>query len=168
MKAFTIFMVLFVGIFYVVGIGLFATTLLNAWRSTRAGRWPTVSGTINQLQLEEHPGEDGSRYEVKVRYAYAVDGVAYEGTRLAFGYGKSGGRKQHEEIERKLQAAQEVSVRYDPADPATSCLSFGLHRVIQTMLALSITVLLFIVGMTAIFVLLSLPDTVLLNNLTVR
>ena len=27
-----------------------------------------------------------------------------------------------------IESVDDVAVRYDPADPAVSCLSFGLHR----------------------------------------
>jgi hypothetical protein len=158
----------FISVFYVVGFGLLGYSLWSALRSTQAGAWPTTPATIKSLEVRENSDSDGSTYEVKVQYTYTVDGVAHEGTRLAFGYGGSSGREAHDEIHRRLKDAKSVAVRYDPADPSVSCLSFGLHRSIQITLAFAVTWLLFVFGFTLLFWLFSRRDTVLLDNLSVQ
>lgn len=161
--------VLFISVFYAVGFGLLGCGLWNVMRSSQAGAWPTVPGKTTHLAIDEHPGsEGGTSYEVKVKYTYTVGGVAYEGSRLAFGYGGSSGRDAHERIYQKLQAAKTVAVHYDPSEPSVSCLSHGVHRSIQIMLAFACTWLLFVIGFTVLFWLFSLSDTVLLDNLSVQ
>ena len=140
----------------------------SARRSTQAAHWPTTPGTIIEISVQENSNSDESTYEVKVRYTYAVGGIAYEGSRLAFGYGGSGGRATHDEIHRRLKDAKAVAVRYDPSDPSVSCLSFGLHRSIQTILVFAITWLLFVFGFTLLMLLSSRRDGVLLDNLSVE
>jgi hypothetical protein len=158
---------IFISVFYVVGFALLGYSLLSARRSTLASNWPTTPGAITQLSIEEK-SDEGTSYEVRVHYTYSVDGVAYDGSRLAFGYSSSSGREAHEEIHRKLKAAKSVVVRYDPSDPEVSCLSYGVHRSIQLGLAFSITWLAFVFGFTLLFWLFSRNDPVLLENLMVQ
>jgi hypothetical protein len=158
----------FISIFYLVGFGLLGFGMWSARRSTQAATWPTAPGTITRLEVHENSDSDGSTYEVKVQYTYTVDGVAYEGSRLAFGYAASSGKDAHDEIHRKLKEAKTVAVRYDPSDPSVSCLSFGLHRSIQLTLAFAVTWLAFVFGFTLLWWLFSRPDAVLLENLSVQ
>lgn len=161
------FFAAFISVFYAVGFGLLGYGLWSAHRSTQAATWPTCPGTLTSLEVRENSDGDGTTYEVKVQYAYTVDGVAYEGTRLAFGYAGSSTRAAHEAIHRRLKEATTVAVRYNPAHPSVSCLSFGLHGSIQTLLAFAVTWLLFVFGFTLLCWLSSRPDTVLLDNLGV-
>lgn len=159
---------IFISVFYAIGFGLLGYGLWSARRSTQAAAWPTVPAKITSLELHENSDSEGSTYEVRVQYSYAVDGVNYEGSRLAFGYAGSSGREAHEEIHRRLKEAKMVAVRYDPSEPSVSCLSFGLHRSILIVLAFAITWLLFVIGFTLLFWLFSRRDGVLLDNLSVQ
>jgi hypothetical protein len=162
------FFIVFISVFYLVGFGILGYGVWSARRSTQAANWPTTPGTITQLSIQENSNADGSTCEVKVQYTYTVDGIAYEGSRLAFGYSGSSGKEAHDEIHRKLKEAKGVTVRYDPSDPSVSCLSFGLHRTIQIMLAFAVTWLAFVFGFTVLWWLFSCSDTVLLDNLLVQ
>lgn len=157
----------FLSVFYLIGFGMLGYGVWNARRSTQAASWPTTPGTIRQLSISEHFDDEGTTYEVKVQYTYTVNGVTHEGSRLAFGYVASGGKKIHDDIYQKLKGVRTVAVRYDPSDPSVSCLSFGLHRSIQLMLAFAITWLAFIFGLTLFMWLFSRGDGVLLDNLAI-
>jgi hypothetical protein len=160
---------LFISVFYLVGFAILGYSLWNARRSTQAAGWPTTPGTVTHLAIEEKSdSEGGTTYKVNVRYTYTVDGVGYEGDQLAFGYVASSGREAHDEIHSKLKNARQIAVRYDPSDPAVSCLSFGLHRSIQLGCAFAITWLAFVIGFTLIVLLASRGDNVLLENLLVE
>jgi hypothetical protein len=159
------------GIFYLIGFGLLGYGAWGAWRSTRAGTWPATLGSVTEVSLEQNHSSDaesGPTYEVKVRYSYTVNGVAYEGSRIAFGYGADGSQEAHAEVYRKLRDAKQVSVRYDPADPSVSSLSYGVHRGIRIILAFAITWLAFAVGFSLLWWLTSRSDSVLLDNLSVQ
>lgn len=158
---------IFISVFYLVGFGLLGYGVWNARWSTQAASWPTTPGTITQLSVHQTES-DSTSYEVKVQYTYTVDGLAYEGSRLAFGYMGSNGREVHDEIHRKLKGAKTVAVRYNPSDPSVSCLSYGMHRSIQFVLAFALTWLVFVVGFTLMFWVFSRGDGVLLDNLSVR
>ena len=71
----------FIGVFYAVGFGMLGFGLWSARRSTLAATWPTTPAKITSLEVHEKSDSDGSTYEVKVRYSYTVDGVAYQGAR---------------------------------------------------------------------------------------
>lgn len=149
------------------GFGLLGAGLYDLRRSMRAAGWPIVPGAITRLELYRSVGSEGEDFEVKVRYTYRVGGVEHEGSRLAFGYISTSGRDAHARIHRKLAETSAVAVRYDPADPSTSCLSFGPHRTIQSTLAFALTWILLMGGIAAQMWLFSRPDSVLLDNLTV-
>lgn len=167
MKVPVAFWVCFLGTFYATGFVLLGRGLLTAHRSARAAAWPTAPATITKLEVREVPG-DGTTYKVEVWYTYTVDGVAYEGSRFAFGYWGSEDREPQDAIYRRLKGAESVHVRYDPANPAESCLSFGLDRAIWFGMVLGGTFILFTIGMTVVAWLLSRDDTVLLDNLSVQ
>ena len=157
------------GLFFLFGFALLGYGLWNAKRSTEAASWPTPPAKLTSLKLAETIDSEGSpTFEVKVQYSYTVDGVAFEGSRLAFGYTASGGREVHEEIRGRLESAKAVDVRYDPSDPAVSCLSFGLHRSIQFVLTFAVVWLVFVIGFAALFWVGSSNDAVLVDNLSVR
>lgn len=86
------------GICYAFGFWLLGHGLWNAYRSTRASSWPTAPATITSLEIRESPSDEGTTFRVEVEYTYSVNGVLYEGSRLAFGYAGSSGRKAHQEI----------------------------------------------------------------------
>jgi|SRR5579884_3217681 len=159
---------IFISVFYLIGIGLLGFGIWSARRSTQASNWPTTPGVLTNITLKENSDSDGSTYEVQVEYSYSVAGTVYRGNRLAFGYSASSGREAHTEICEKLKAAKSVDVRYDPDDPATSTLSFGIHRSIQFMLAFAVTWLAFVIGFTLIWWSMSRSDNVLLQNLSVQ
>ena len=159
---------IFISLFYAIGIGLLGFGLWSAWRSTQAAHWPTVPGTITSLDLKTNSDGDGTTHQVHLEYTYTVADHVYRGSRLAFGYSGSSGRDAHEEIYEKLKAAKSVDVRYDPDDPASSVLSFGIHRSIQLVLIFAITWLVFVIGFTSLWWLSLSSDNVLLQNLSVQ
>jgi hypothetical protein len=157
----------FISVFYFVGFSLLGYGLWSAYRSLRAGDWPSVEGSLTKVELVE-THNDGTTWKVVPEYSYSVAGQHYDGSRLAYGYAGSNTRETHAQIYEKLKAARSVTVRYDPEDPATSTLSFGLHLSHKLFLAFSITWLAFVVGFTLLWWLISQGDTTLLQNLSVK
>jgi hypothetical protein len=168
-----LFFSLFISIFYAVGFGLLWYGINLGKQSTIASNWPSVTGTITNLSLEGNSDSDGSTYdgstyEVRVEYSYSVMGRTYTNSRLAFGYGGSSGRKAHQEIFNKLQQTDTIRVLYNPNDPATSTLSFGIHRSIKLILIFAITWLAFVFGFTSVLWLDSQPDDALIKNIDIN
>ena len=162
------FFVAFISIFYAVGFGLLGYSVICLKRSTDAAAWPTVPGRLTNCELNCDHDTDGDTFQVQVRYEYAVAGKDLSNDVLAIGYSASSGKSVHQEIFDRLDAADTVQVRYDPADPGNSVLSYGVHRSIQFLLAFAITWLLFVIGFTVLWWLSSRGDVVLLRNLVTQ
>lgn len=154
-------------IFYAGGFGMLWSGINSAKQSVEASNWPFVTGTITNLSLRENSDSDGTTYGVEVEYHYSVRGRTYTSSRLAFGYASSSGRQAHQDFLNKLEHASSVKVRYNPQNPATSTLSFGIHRSVKSVLAFAITWLAFTFGLTLIWWIESQPDDVLLKNMEV-
>jgi hypothetical protein len=158
----------FISLFYAVGLGILGYALYAARRSAVAAGWPTTPGTVVRCSLADRSdGDGGTTYEVQVDYDYRVGARQLSGSRIAFGYAASSGWDAHNQIYQALRQAKAIRVRYDPADPAVSTLSFGLHRSIQFMFAFAITWLAFVVGFTVLWWVTAQPDDVLVRNLIV-
>jgi hypothetical protein len=139
-----LFFALFISIFYAVGFGLLWYGIKSAKESVQASSWPSARGTITNVSLREGSDSDGdTTYGVEVQYNYSVMGQNYTSSRLAFGYDESNVRQPHQDILDKLERASSVNVRYDPRDPSTSTLSFGIHSSIKFILTSAITWLLY-------------------------
>jgi hypothetical protein len=163
------FVLVFLGVFGAVGVGMLGYGVWAARRSMQAGGWPMVTGRLLSVELGAHTDSDGDElWEVKPTYAYTVDGKEYSGSRLAFGYTGSGGKAVHEEICQRLKAANSIDVRYDPVNPATAVLSYGVHRSIRFILAFAVTWLAFVLGIAACWWVARSGDHVLLHNLSAR
>ncbi len=164
-----VFFTIFISVFYLAGFAILGFGIWAARRSTHAATWPTTEGVLDKIVLTSKSGTDEKpTYQVQVEYTYTVDGTEYHGSRLAYGYVASTGYEVHKEIHDKLKDAEIVDVRYDPNDPATSTLSFGIHRSIRFILGFAITWLSFIIGFTLVWYVAVHGDDVLLQNLSVR
>jgi hypothetical protein len=152
---------------FLVGLSIFGVAVFEARRAVQCATWPTTPGKIEHLELRRDEDENGVGYIVDVRYSYVVDGAAYKGERIAFGYHMGPVRSAHEAIHSKLRAARTVHVRYDPSNPSTSCLSTGMNRSVQGEMAFGISFLLF-ATLVCRFLLSSRSDRVLIDNLSVQ
>jgi len=163
-----IFFVPFISIFFAVGFGMLGYGLWSTYRSLQAANWPKVTGILTSVEIKDKTDNDGTTYNVEVEYTYAVAGIEYHGSRLAFGYAGSSTWKTHNEIYQKLMGAKTVEVRYNPSDPATSTLSFGVHRSHQLLLTFAVTWLAFVSGFALLWWLISASDNTLLENIVVK
>jgi hypothetical protein len=151
-----------------VAVTWFAATC--ARHSMRAARWPTTPGTLANLELVERDNDDSRVYEVRVGYTYTVDGTLYEGDRLAYGYFASSRKDAHAEVFQRLKEAEQIDVRYDPSDPSSSCLSFGMNGWIRGAAALAAAAWAFLAAAAVMwwFFMSTGQDAVLLKNLSVQ
>ena len=139
---------LFLGIFYLIGLGILFAGIHLTRLAGKARSWPTVPGVLTSCDIKEHDNEGKLNYEVAVEYSYQVGGVTYTGNTLAQGYDSSGNLDSHEAILAKLQDAEKVDVRYDPRSPQNAALSFGAYRTARFLVIFSITWLAFILNFT--------------------
>ena len=126
----------------IIGWGLAGITLLigltgllyAGWnfKQDRASlSWPETTGKIIHSDVEvvthrsnDTDGFDSTKYDVRVHYAYDVNGQAHESRRLRFGSSGFKGRSDANKFHRRFPSGKEVSVYYDPAKP-TRCVAQG-------------------------------------------
>jgi hypothetical protein len=137
-----------------LAIGLYG--LVNAilvWkRGVRVAGWPTIPGVITDARVKKGKSGAGDMghgnspkttiYRAAIRYAYEVDGVRLQGTRVQFGEAK------HERVKSTAQDAaaqyspgQAVQVRYDPQRPGESALEPGVAPFWKTRVVFAVTML---------------------------
>ena len=112
-------------------IGL--TGLLNAGWNFKQDRaslsWPETTGRIINSDVEvAHRSDDFTKYEVRVHYAYDVYGQAHESRRLRFSSNGFEERSEANKLRRRFRSGEEVSVYYDPANPARAVLLRGTQN----------------------------------------
>lgn len=147
--------------FLILGYGLYLW-----YRSSDAQRWPTTKGTVLSCSLRESVGgRRATTFEAIVQYSYTVGGKRYESDSIAIGYGSTSNRDHHEAIVEKLNGASSIVVRYNPADPGSSVISYGFHSSIRGQLALGCMWLLFCGGIALTWYALSSGPSVLAQNI---
>lgn len=110
-----------------------------AWRARRARAskgWPSVRGVLLEhavrfadipwYQDRDEGGKDPDLYEVRVKYAYEVEGRRYVSTRLRWdGSNRLRHSREIEDWIRSLAAGGPVEVFYDPKRPERAVLLKG-------------------------------------------
>jgi hypothetical protein len=130
----------------IIGWGLAGITLLigltgllyAGWnfKQDRASlSWPETTGRIINSDVEvvthrsnDTDGFDSTKYEVRVHYAYDVNGQAHESRRLRFGSSGFKERSEANKFHRRFPSGKEVSVYYDPAKPTRAVLLRGTQN----------------------------------------
>lgn len=133
---FSIAIAILVGlVFAALGL-LFAGIWVSELRQAIATRsWPQVTGRVLHARIIKSGWSNRSRgrvafssvYDPLVEYEYTVNGVTYQGRRIAVGTGYS--HSVRGEVERQVapyKAGADVTVFYDPADPSQAVLEHGL------------------------------------------
>ena len=126
-------------IFSILSIPLFGYIFWLIKQSTKPAAWPSTIGYIVCCHLETITYKNKTSYHVEVTYGYIVGDREYKNHTLAFGYRRSSNEFQHEEILTRLRNAESIRVSYDPDDPQSSVLSYGIHRSIKTFIAETIS-----------------------------
>jgi hypothetical protein len=85
--------------------------------------WPTVPGVVEQSKVEKIPTlRSGTFYRLALRYRYQVDGADQLGDRAMFGPVRVSNQDLIESLADRFPVGAQVTVHYDPADPATAVL----------------------------------------------
>jgi hypothetical protein len=97
----------------------------GAWNQMRARAsvdWPTVMGKIERSRAEYGTGIFSGYYYLALSYRYAVGGRDYHGTKVFFGAPRYGRKALAQALADKYPEGSDVTVRYEPNDPATAVL----------------------------------------------
>ena len=118
-----------------ISLGLFilgAFGISNLERDRSSLHWPSTSGIIDSATLERSglngPNARFNHFWADISYDYQIAGVSYHGTRVSFGglwRGIDFNRSDKWRATRVLDhypKGKQVTVFYDPSDPATAIL----------------------------------------------
>lgn len=122
--------------------------------------WPVTQGIITEARIKTESDDDtGTFYAPIVRYSYEVDGLLYEGQRIAFG--------SKIELRQREKAAEylalypvdrEVRVYYNPEKHSEAALQQVAHGTIESLvmgiiiLVISSGVFLYLLFLTIMFI----------------
>ena len=105
-------------------------TMVGGWASEG---WPSVPGVVANSEIETQYSNSNSTtrsnftYHASVQYDYEVEGETYSAERVSFGEYGTGDGEYAQEVVGRYPAGAEVTVHYDPDDPARAVLEPGLH-----------------------------------------
>ena len=146
-----VFLVVFFAIFFAVGFAILGLGLRSWHMSKQAATWPAAEGQVLSRDFDINTDEDGSTYQAEIRYAYSVNGVSYEGKKIAFGYVASSNRSLHQRLYDALTPETRLAVRYDPSRPSRAVLSHGANQTMMFMIIFGLTWTAFTTGMATMF-----------------
>ncbi|MDP1922788.1 MAG: DUF3592 domain-containing protein [Myxococcales bacterium] len=106
--------------------------LHHALKRRRIRQWPRAQGTVLESRLmsgtsrgQDEDGEsyESAWYELRIQYAYHVNGVRHVGTAYAPQPYRTGSKKAANAMVKKYGEGTVVDVLYDAADPKTAYLA---------------------------------------------
>lgn len=112
---------------------LLVVSIVSGWTmgaeffdALKSSQWPSVVGTITQTGIRKaSEGQSDSDLIPDVTYAYSVNGRAYSGDRIATTT-EQVAPEDKAELETRYAVGLQVTVFYDPANPASAYLRPGL------------------------------------------
>jgi hypothetical protein len=137
---------------YSVGFGAVGWGTFCWFKAHRASGWPLVPGIVHACEVKQSLDVDvGTMYRAQARYSYRVHDQIFQGSRLAFGYSSSQKYGEHAALCDKLGMAESISIRYNPANPAESVLTYGLNPYIVRIILFGLIWISFVTGFTRVF-----------------
>ena len=123
------------GVFLLLGVAALREWFKELGQARATRSWPQVTGRVLHVHVLKGRSSyrldgrsvDNQSFDPLVEYEYAVNGVTYQGHRLAVGIGYSrGNRREAQRLAATYRAGAVVTVFYDPADPSQAVLEHGL------------------------------------------
>jgi hypothetical protein len=126
--------ILFPIIFVVIGLVLLFIYFLNLAKVRASQAWPTAQGTVLQswVRKSSSTDDDGGTsysYHPEIHYQYQVMGKEYQGNKIAFGPKVGGNRSRAEKMMEKYPTGANVSVYYQPDNPANAVLERSISKI---------------------------------------
>jgi hypothetical protein len=123
-----------IGLVVLFGLFLFVKGLRNVQQAVASEKWPTTPGlvvsseTTRDVSPETRKSRASVTFDTKTVIRYAVSGREYTTDILHFGQTLGSGDKSDAALQRlRYPAGKEVTVSYNPANPATAVMKPGLH-----------------------------------------
>lgn len=119
-------MIVFMGIFFVAGIGITYWGSQILGNANKSVEWPTAMGRVIFSDVREDSDEDGASYHADVSYEYVVNDREYLSDQVSFGQYGSSNYSHAAEIVRRYPVGERVTVYYNPEQPETAVLEPGV------------------------------------------
>lgn len=117
-------MVLFFGLFFLVGAGLFYYIFVRPVGLIVAARsWQETPCTIVSSRVAESSDSDGSTYRVDITFSYTADGVERQSSRYDFMEGSSSGYDGKKAVVDRYPPGSRAICYVDPEDPGRAVLN---------------------------------------------
>ncbi len=122
---------LLLSLFMLIGAAFCVWAMVLAWRGLKTRSWPSVEGVVIRSWVVETGSNVGRNssgrvlYYAEVEYAYAINGKAMRGDRIAMGPVSSGTRGTVEAKLAKWPENATVRVYYNPSDSSSCVLVTG-------------------------------------------
>lgn len=100
-------------------------------RAKASKNWPTTGGVVLESRIQEHHSNNSSStsYSPKIVYRYQVKQNEFESNTVWFGSDVStSSRSTASNAVKRFPVEKEVTVYYDPADPAIAVLEPGVFK----------------------------------------
>jgi hypothetical protein len=124
-----LFSLMFAGIWTLVTAGFDAFIGVSIARQAASSNYPETKGYVTASEVTRHSGsKGGTTYGVALAYTYGVDGKAYTCDRYSYGDFSSSDHARAEAIVAANPVGAEVTVHYNPRDPADATLRTGVER----------------------------------------
>lgn len=119
-------LMVFGGVFFLAGVGIFIWGLLSSYDVWRGQNWQPVSAKIMSLELVTSTGDNSTSYGVKGSYQYQYQGNSYQSNQISFYPGTDNIGSYQKDLHWKLQRARNnqknVTAYVNPDEPSESVL----------------------------------------------
>ena len=119
---------LFVLLFAGIGVFLIYHSIRSRRKAESSQGWPSTSGQVSEARVSHHTstdtdGDTQDSYSPEVCYHYQTGGQEYDGSKIGFGFQQSfNSRSQAEQALSRFPEGSQVTVYYNPANPAEAVL----------------------------------------------
>lgn len=115
-------------IFVVIGAGVGFYGFRGLLRANASVDWPTTHGYVVRSSVEYHDSDEGDgTYHAEILYEFKIDGVAYNGKRIAYGDYGSSNPSHARAIVNRYPVKRLVVVYYMPENPEECLLEVGIQ-----------------------------------------
>jgi hypothetical protein len=115
---------------FVAGIGIVAFGFWCLYAEIRARWWSTCQGIVTRSETEKSTfydrGVKEALYAPLIEYEYVVNGMIHRSKFRSFSNWSLGDRLSALEILSKYKLGAQVTVRFDPRNPARAALEYGI------------------------------------------
>jgi len=123
-------LVIFIGLFFCLGIPILLSAAKAAGQSIDSLSWPTVEGVITSAQITTTTdSKNNILYNPEIVYAYVVNGQTFTSSNISFNVNSfsTSNFSNAEQIVSLYPVGRTVSVHYNPKDYRQAVLAPGFH-----------------------------------------